>query len=73
MIKRGVEKLYNLTPNTKFKIVKRRTPYEIEFVKGSNGNDAILVFHRVDGVYAQCFYHNSLELIDACTDVVIVD
>lgn len=69
----GVVKLYGLKPNTKFKIVKRQTPYEIEFVKGSDGDDAILVFHRVDGMYAQCFYHNSLELITAYSDVVIVD
>lgn len=68
-----VEKLYNLTPNTKFKIVYHQTPDEIKFTKGSDGNDAILVFHKLDGMYAQCFYHKSLELIAAYTDVVIVE
>lgn len=68
-----VLKLYQLKPNTKFKIVTGRTSRSLEFVKDSNGNEAILVFHKVDGMYAQCFYHNSLELIAAYTNVVIVN
>lgn len=68
-----VLKTYQLKPNTKFKIVYHKTPDNVEFVKGSDGDDATLVFHRVDGMYAQCFYHNSLELIAAYSDVVIVD
>lgn len=68
-----VEKLYNLSPNTKFKIAYHQTSGEIKFAKGSDGNDAILVFHKLDGMYAQCFYHKSLEIIAAYTDVVIVE
>lgn len=71
-MKVNVKKLYELKPNTNFKIIYHQTPNEIEFAKGSDGKDAILVFHKLDGMYAQCFYHKSLELITAYTDVIIV-
>lgn len=59
-------KLYTLKQGDRFKLIDKSTG---TYVKGSDGEDAVLIFNKVDGMYAQCFYHSNLEYIAAYLEV----
>lgn len=63
-------KLYTLKQGDRFKLVDESTG---TYIKGSDGEDAILIFNKVDGMYAQCFYYSNLEYISAYLEVEKLD